>query len=124
MSRLISVFVDDLSLFQDFNASPVNGGVMASGALLRRFVQESSIDAIEVFLPSAHMVRKNDLREAARRFLPEGRRGVGALRFYAAQALPEVWSDGRSRIVYCADVEWLARHRYLRDRYAPAAWPV
>ena len=124
MPRLISVFADDLSLFNDFNATPVNGGVMCAAALLRRFVQEPSVEAIEVFLPPALMVRTGDLREAARRFLPEGRRGVGALRFYALQALPEVWNDGRARIIYCPDFEWLSRHRYLRDRYAPAPWPI
>jgi glycosyltransferase involved in cell wall biosynthesis len=124
MPRIFSVFADDLSLFEDFNSSPVNGGLMCAGALLRRFVEEPSVEAIEVFLPPALLVRSADLREAARRFLPEGRRGVGALRFYALHALPEIWSDGAQRIVYCADVEWLSRHRYLRDRYAPRAYPL
>jgi glycosyltransferase involved in cell wall biosynthesis len=124
MPRLISVLADDFSLFQDFNDEPVNGGTMASAALLRRFVAEGTVEAVEVFLPPALMVRTSDLREAARRFLPEGRRGIGALRFYALQSLPEVWSDGRPRIVYCPDLEWLSRHRYVRDRYAQGAWPI
>src|SRR5687767_4935021 len=99
MPRIISVFADDLSLFDDFNQRLVNGGLMCAGALLRRFVEDSSVEAIEVFLPPGLLVRTADLREAARRFLPAARRGVGALRFYALHALPEVWSDGRPRIV-------------------------
>jgi glycosyltransferase involved in cell wall biosynthesis len=124
MPRIISVFADDLSLFQDFNESPVNGGVMCAAALLRRFIEEPTVQALEVFLPPALMVRTEDLTLAARRFLPPGRRGVGALRFYALHTLPEVWSDGAPRLLYCPDVELLSRHRYLRDRYAVAPCPI
>lgn len=124
MPRIVSVFADDFSLFQDFNESPVNGGLMCAAALMRRFVEDPTVEALEVFLPPALMTRTDDLRAAARRFLPENKRGIGALRFYAMHTLPDVWSDRAPRLIYCHDVELLSRHRYLRDRFALAPSPI
>lgn len=124
MGRIISVIADDLSFFDDLGEMAINGGMMSVAASLRRFIAEQSVEALEAFLPPALMVKTEPLREAARRFLPPEKRGQGALRFYPLHSLPEVWSDGAPRLLYCADAELMAAHRYLRDRYATGPMPI
>lgn len=124
MGRIISMIADDLSFFSDPGGMAINGGMMSVAALLRRFIAEESVEALEVFLPPALMIKSEPLREAARHFLPPHKRAQGALRFYPFHALGEIWSDGAPRIMYCLDVELLPRHRYLRDRFAVGPTPI
>ncbi len=110
--------------------SPDIAGVQMQGALLSIYrifsslLASTEVEAIEVFLPPSEYQRQDALASVANSILPPGRRGKGALRFYPISSLPEVWADHQPRVLLSVDLAWLARDRYLRDRFATAAMPI
>lgn len=125
MPHLVSVLLENLELFDpDIANLPVHGANLATVEMLARIVRHDAVEALEVFLPPAVMARTELLTEAAQRALPPALRGRGRLRFYPVHSIPAVWSDAKPRVLLCLDPEWLARDRYLRDRFAVGPMPI
>ncbi len=125
MGHIVSVVLDHLEFLSPEAAGlPVHGANLATSSTLRRFAQDQRLEALELFLPPSEMLDPERLQRAAHSVLPPERRGHGAVRFHPFHALPDVWSDGLPRILFTLDPEWIARDRYLRDRFAAGPMPV
>ncbi len=125
MGLIVSLFIEHLAyLHAEVDGLPVHGASLSTAALLQRCARDPDIEAMEVFLPPALMGKPAALAAAARSLLDSSRAGQGFLRFHPVHALPEVWADGRSRILLVNDPEDLPRIRYLRDRFAKGLTPI
>ena len=125
MSHTVSVLLDDVGLFDpELRGMALHGANLSTGELLRRFAVHDRVDGLEVFLPPSMMLRTDLLSRVASVVLPPYRRGRGRLRFYPFHSLPTVWSDGKPRILFSTDPEWLPRDRYMRDRFATGPTPL
>ncbi|MCW3061849.1 MAG: hypothetical protein JWQ02_3670 [Capsulimonas sp.] len=125
MRHRVSVLLETLDLFDpELSNLPLHGANLATVEMLRRIAVHERIEALEVFLPPAAMVRVDQLSNVAQSVLPLSLRGQGRLSFYPTHAIPDVWADARERILFCLDPEWMARERYLRDRFAIAPTPI
>ena len=125
MSHLVSLLLDNVSYFDpDLRGLAVHGANLMTVDFLRRVAVHEGVDALEVFLPPSVMVRTDLLAQAAASVLPPSLRGRGRLRFYPNHSLPEIWSDGAPRVLYCMDPERISRDRYLRDRFAVGPMPI
>jgi len=96
----------------------LNGANLAYALSLSVFANAPEVDALEVFLPPRDLLPIERLAECAEALLRPERRGQGRLRFHAIHNLPAVWEDGVPRVLFCQDLDLLARDRYLRDRFA------
>ncbi len=101
----------------------LNGANLVIAQELANFIGCEDID-VEMYFPPGVMADQKTLTKAAQEFVPLKRRGQGALTIYPAHAIPEVWADGKPRIFWCTDPEWLPSNRYLRDRYAQGPMPL
>jgi glycosyltransferase involved in cell wall biosynthesis len=122
---ILSQFTQQLGyLHPEAEGLPQHGASLSMSAMLRRCVRDPDLEGLELFLPPALMARPAALAEAARLLLPPERAGRGFLRFHPAHAAPEVWADGKPRILLCIDIEDLPAVRYLRDRFAVGPMPI
>ncbi len=125
MGIILTTLVEHLGFFESLVATQVmHGAHLSTATLFHRFVADDMVERLEVFLPSEAMLDEGALAHAADALLPAHRRGVGFLRFYPVHSLPDVWGDGAERILFCVDPEMMARHRYLRDRFATGPTPM
>lgn len=102
----------------------MHGANLSIAAHMSAFAKDERVGELEVFLPPDRIVLKEELAAAAKSVLPPGRSGKGILSFFPIQAIPERWGDGRERVFWSIDPEWLVRDRYLRDRFAAGSMPI
>jgi glycosyltransferase involved in cell wall biosynthesis len=125
MRYTVAIQVDHLEFFDvAAGALSVSGAHLTIAALLHYIAADPTIEALEVFIPDALMVRTDALRRAATSLLPPERCGQGFLRFYPIHSLPEIWADAKPRILLAVDPELYVRARYLRDRFARGPMPL
>jgi glycosyltransferase involved in cell wall biosynthesis len=124
LGHIISILADDLRFLGEVENLPINGAQISTVLFLRQLVQQPWVEAIEYFVAPDIMAREGELAQVARSFLPPERRGQGVLRFYPFPAIPEVWSDGAPRNIFCFDPEMLPVYRYVRDRFAVGPAPI
>lgn len=114
----VSIALHDLSYLTDPVETARHGAFYSVEGFLRWAANEPQIERLEVFLPPAVMTNFQAVRAAAERTLQSENRGKGRLSFYAIHHLPEVWADGAPRILRSLDPGYMAKDRYLRDRFA------
>ncbi|BDI33815.1 hypothetical protein CCAX7_58660 [Capsulimonas corticalis] len=125
MRHRVSVLLETLDLFDpELSNLPLHGANLATVDLLRRIASHNRVEALEVFLAPAAMARADQMALAAQQVLPPALRGQGRLSFYPMHALRDIWADGKPRIHWCMDPSWMARDRYLRDRFAAGPTPI
>lgn len=125
MGFTVSTFAHHIGLLDPkLGGLSLQGAHLASARYLRFFAADPRIDHLEIFVQSIDYLNMDALVAAAQHLLPEHRRGKGVLSFFPIQNLPDVFADGRERIWWGQDIDWLARDRYLRDRFAVVATPI
>ncbi len=99
-------------------AEQVSGASVALESALFRYANSPSVEALEIYLLPRDLIRSEDLRATAASMLLPENRGRGKLEFHSIYSIPDLWSDGKDRVIYVDDLHLLARDRDLRDRYA------
>ncbi|MDX2065181.1 MAG: glycosyltransferase family 4 protein [Fimbriimonadaceae bacterium] len=110
----------------DHRASPntISGAVIALDVSLRMLANHPDVETLELYLAPRDMAMSAGFREVAESILEPTNFGRGKLEFLPALAIPELWADGRERVIHTDDVHLMIRDRHLRDRYAAAAMPI
>lgn len=110
----------DLGYMLPPDVGQLHGASLRTTQFMRWVLGDEWFAKLEVFVPPGLMTRMDLLRRAADWMLPESSRGKGRLSFYPYHHLAEVWKDGVPRVVRSTDPEFMARDRYLRDKFAEA----
>lgn len=125
MGFVVSVLVDRLEMLDpSLPGLAVHGANLTVSAFLRALAADDAVDTLEVILPPQQTLRADVMALVAEAILPQDRKGRGVLHFVPLHSLPELWADGRERILWTQDPEAMARNRYLRDTLATAPMTV
>lgn len=114
----LSVYLPDCGYLLPPGEASLHGAFLATTKFLQWVANEPAFESLEVFLPPAAMCDRETIKRAAEHTLLPENRGRGRLSFYLIHSLPEVWADGRPRILRSLDPHYMARDRYLRDAFA------
>jgi glycosyltransferase involved in cell wall biosynthesis len=110
----------------DHRARPntISGAVIALDVSLRMLANHPDVECLELYLAPRDMAMASGFRDVAETILEPANFGKGRLEFLPALAIPEIWADGRERVIHTDDVHLLIRDRQLRDRYATTPMPI
>jgi glycosyltransferase involved in cell wall biosynthesis len=96
----------------------ISGAAVALQVILRRYANDPNVETLELYLAPRDLLNGESLSRLAGQLLWPENFGRGKLEIYSIYSLPEVWADGRERVVHTNGLHLLARDRDLRDRYA------
>lgn len=125
MPHTVAFFVPDLAFFDpELQGVELQGGNLSVRWFMQSVVVHPGVQKLEAFIPPGLMSDAALLRKAAEGILPPEMMGKGRLSFYAYHALPDVFADGKPRIMRVTDTQVLAQERYLRDQFALGPTPI
>ena len=124
--KTFSVFLSNTHSLADIDKNELHGANVATSRLLRFWMSDARLDALEVFLPASQMSDHDHLARVAAEFLPFERKGQGALRFYALQHAERVWAatPAYQRAILCVDAVQYPQIRAMRDGWAAGPMPI
>lgn len=108
----------------DGTASGLTGQKISRLGMLRRLLRRSEVEVLELLVEPAVITSQDSVQALAQSLLAPDLLGQGKLEILPSHYLPEIWGDGRERLIFCHEVVTLARDRRLRDRWAKAASPL
>ena len=125
MPHLVSVIIDDLDVINpQYGTNTINGAQIGVQGTLKAFVNHPDVAALEIFVPPHYLVNQDYMAQCAASLLLPENMGKDRLQFLPIHLIPNVWADGRARILYCAAPEAMYKNRYARDRFARGVMPI
>lgn len=105
-------------------AAGVTGQNLALLACLKELVKREEVEALEVLVDPRMLADQEAVTGLALSLLPPELRGKGKLEILPSSHIPEIWGDGKERIIFSHDLITLVRDRQLRDRWAAGPSPI
>ncbi len=125
MPLRFSMVLDRMGFFDpSLPGMEVHGANLSITSLLRHLISMPDLECLEVFVPPKLIASPDILKTASETLVPAHLQGKGLLHFLPMHTLPEMWGDGRERVIVSIDPCYFARERYLRDRFAKAPTPI
>lgn len=108
----------------DGTSTGVTGQKISRLGTLRRLIRRPEVDVLELLVEPAVLASQESVQALAQSLLAPDLLGKGKLEILPSHYIPEIWGDGRERLIFCHEVVTFARDRRLRDRWAKAASPI
>jgi glycosyltransferase involved in cell wall biosynthesis len=125
MGYRVSFLAESVQDLQGDGASTgLTGQKLSRLRMLRTLLRRPEIDVLEVLVEPSVITSSAAVGRLAESLLAPDLIGKGKLEILPSHFLPEIWGDGRERLIFCHQVNTLARDRRLRDRWAKAASPL
>ncbi len=125
MGYRVSFLAESVQDLQGDGASTgLTGQKLSRLRMLRNLLRREEVDVLEVLVEPSVITSPGAVQELAESLLAPDLIGKGKLEILPSHFLPEIWGDGRERLIFCHQVNTLARDRRLRDRWAKAASPL
>lgn len=125
MGYRVSFLAESVQDLQGDGASTgLTGQKLSRLRMLRDLLRREEVDVLEVLVEPSVITSPASVQELAESLLAPDLMGKGKLEILPSHFVPEIWGDGRERLIFCHQVNTLARDRRLRDRWAKAASPL
>lgn len=125
MGVRLSFILDDLQIIDHVGkAGGLTGQNLSLIALLRELVRHRELEVLEVLVDIRALADQEFISQLAGALLEPDLMGKGKLEVLPISFIPEIWGDGRERIIFCHDLITLTRDRQLRDRWAKGPSPL
>lgn len=111
-------------LHGDGTSTGLTGQKLSRLQMLRRLLRCPEVDVLEILVEPAVLTSSSSVQALAKSLLDPDLIGKGKLEILPSHFLPEIWGDGRERLIFCHQVNTLGRDRRLRDRWAKGASPL
>lgn len=122
--RFSFIFDDPHVVSHVGKAAGVTGQNLALLAYLKELLKRPEVEALEVLVDPRMLADQEAVAGLALSLLPPELRGKGKLEILPSSFIPEIWGDGRERVIFSHDLINLVRDRQLRDRWAAGPSPI